>query len=701
MKRLGISILAFLLSGGVAWAVNETSIDMVQLLRKRVGDISTAFALSGCTPAASGLSLAAFACEGNVMDNGFSIPVVQASAGVGPFTGGDGTYWVALGKNTTSPVTGWTRQAGTHYLWRLDATEPATVGGLLVFARVTVASNVVTAIVPLASRTSTPISADIGTPASAYGVVCDGVTPTATALQRVFNTVPVGARVLLPQGTCVLEASLTITQSLTVVGAGMQQTYLSQTVLNAPVLTISALDVHLSGVTLRHVGLPVSGGDGLIVRGPGGAGIQAVTLTDLRADYNWRGFVLGCVAYSQAAHVWANNNESHGFEFLYESACGTSQWDILHAISQLNKGVGFTGVNTLATVGIGPWLTQTVSFGNNAGGYVFQGTAGHGLYDLRLQGVLSSADNVTGILLETYGMGHLVTSPWIELTGVLAGFPIGADLATSVASNTGHCLEAPVNNMPGLTIVGGLYWNCAWSGVALDAPYSSLVGGMSIGNGRALHASLAYRAGVHIGGSGVLVSGHTFGYDAATLHYLHLEHALTDVAIGQNTYMPGLALTDILSFAEATLSQHLPSMVAGLTVHTNTLGAPWLRLYDALNGATPAKHLRAASGNFEVLNAGATAVLQTLSDAGTPGWPARRGQLTIADANTTGTVTLSPTEPDASYFVQLTASAAGGGPAAGALTVGGVNKATGSFVVTLTDAPGAGKSVVYDWFLHR
>jgi hypothetical protein len=79
----------------------------------------------------------------------------------------------------------------------------------------------------------------------------------------------------------------------------------------------------------------------------------------------------------------------------------------------------------------------------------------------------------------------------------------------------------------------------------------------------------------------------------------------------------------------------------------------------------------------------------------------RRGQVTIADTATTATVTLTPAEADNAYFVQLTATSAVATPATGAYTITGIQKLAGSFVLAVTAAPGAGKSVTYDWLLYR
>ncbi len=389
--------------------------------------------------------------------------------------------------------------------------------------------------------------------ASGYGVTCDGVTQTAAALQTALNTMPVGATLLLPHGICVLNATLTITRSLSMRGAGMNLTTLQQSVANLPVLTVTATNIRLEGFTATHSGTPVAGGDGVVIHQD--AGLDAISLQHIAAHRNWRGFVLGCIAYGSGENLQANNNNNNGFEFIYPAACGVVQWDIGHSIAQLNKGAGFTGLNTARADAIGPWLTETVSFANNQGGYVFQSTAGHALYDVRLKSVLSSSDNVAGIYLNTYGAAHLISDPWVEYVGELGGFPLGTDGTPSVASHTGHCLGLSANNQPGIAITGGLYWNCAWSGVALDAPYSSLTGGTSMGNGLALNPALSTRAGVHIAGTGVSVTGHTFVNlnPPTTLHYIHLEGPLERLAIGSNTYMAGLPEEAFIDATEATL----------------------------------------------------------------------------------------------------------------------------------------------------
>ena len=98
-------------------------------------------------PVPPSLTLAAFVTAGYVKD-GPTLVYVAQEAHTLTITGGDGTYWVALGQDTWTTVASWTRTAGTHYLWRLSATRPPDVDGLLVFVQVTVSGGNITAVTP-------------------------------------------------------------------------------------------------------------------------------------------------------------------------------------------------------------------------------------------------------------------------------------------------------------------------------------------------------------------------------------------------------------------------------------------------------------------------------------------------------------------------------------------------------------------------
>jgi hypothetical protein len=540
-----------------------------------------------------------------------------------------------------------------------------------------------------------------GDDAARYGIVCDGVTDTTTAIQNALDTVPVGTRIKLPSGRCMTSASLTISRTVEMEGAGMWATELRQTNAALPVLVVgTANNVQLHGFTLAHHVTPVAGGDGLLFQNTGGVG--SAKLTDLMAIANWRGMALGCVAYAWADHLNATANNSHGIEFVYTDPPCPVQWEISHSISQANRGAGWFGHNTATSNGIGPFLNDVGSFGNAFGGYVFQGSAGHPINDVYLHSVWSSQDDRAGIFLDTFGAGHQLTNPWIELTGAGA-LNLGWPPTLTTSTHTGHCVAITQSQLAGaVAIVGGTYWNCSWSGVALYAPYSSLVGGSSYGNGQSLDADLAKRAGVAIGASGVQVSGHSFTLPGTTtLHYIHLAGVINDLVIGTNAYDPGLSVANFVSNEASMPGARAPTMVAGLAVGSNTAASAGLALYDASNGANPLKLLRVSLGYLQILNAAGSAAIHNLSDAGTPAWPARKGQAIVTDTNTFVHVALTPVEPDAAYNVQVTPVSSAGVPPLAAYTIVGVNKDVAGFDIVLGSQPGAGRSVTFDWFVHR
>ena len=121
--------------------------DSASEIQALFGDLLPAVILSTTWPAVpvASLTFAAFATHGYVRDGSQLVYVHQPAAPV-TLTGADGTYWLGLHRNTSAAVSLWTRQPGTHYLWRGSATPPADPSGGLILAKVTVASGVITAV---------------------------------------------------------------------------------------------------------------------------------------------------------------------------------------------------------------------------------------------------------------------------------------------------------------------------------------------------------------------------------------------------------------------------------------------------------------------------------------------------------------------------------------------------------------------------
>jgi len=157
--------LGFLLAWVPAWAGNTHSRPDTQgELQSWWGDLTTPTILpQHCAPVvpSSSLTLAAFACQGYVRGSaGDLVYATQTAHTLGPLTGGDGTYWLALHRDVSTVVANWTRQPGTQYLWRQSTLAVADPGDALQFAQVTVSGGVITTVTRL--NTGSSVSRALG-----------------------------------------------------------------------------------------------------------------------------------------------------------------------------------------------------------------------------------------------------------------------------------------------------------------------------------------------------------------------------------------------------------------------------------------------------------------------------------------------------------------------------------------------------------
>ena len=121
--------------------------DSASELQALLFDLCPACLVSTTPPVApvSSLTIAAFATKGYVRDGANLVYVDQAAAPV-TLSGADGVYWLALHRNTSAAVALWTRQPGTHYLWRSNPTAPPAPAGGFVFAFLTIVGSIITAV---------------------------------------------------------------------------------------------------------------------------------------------------------------------------------------------------------------------------------------------------------------------------------------------------------------------------------------------------------------------------------------------------------------------------------------------------------------------------------------------------------------------------------------------------------------------------
>lgn len=129
--------------------------DMAKELQATTRDLLPACIVSTTfptVPVPPSLTLAAFATAGYVRD-GVDLVYCDQPAHTVVLTGGDGNYWVALAQDSFTTYASWNRTAGTQYLWRLSATRPPDVDGLLVMSAVTVSGGNISAVSPASGVT--------------------------------------------------------------------------------------------------------------------------------------------------------------------------------------------------------------------------------------------------------------------------------------------------------------------------------------------------------------------------------------------------------------------------------------------------------------------------------------------------------------------------------------------------------------------
>jgi hypothetical protein len=149
--------------------------------------IDRSYVIQDClsTIPSSSLTLPAFQCLAKIKYGNKSFEVRQDSAAVGPITVTTGVYWIAMHWNTTATVAGWTRQAGTKYLWRAQTDAPDIPDGMVLLMRVVTDSSVIALVGDI--RPDTPNEGPVNARSRMFGVVRDCVANDTVALQKVFN----------------------------------------------------------------------------------------------------------------------------------------------------------------------------------------------------------------------------------------------------------------------------------------------------------------------------------------------------------------------------------------------------------------------------------------------------------------------------------------------------------------------------------
>jgi len=187
------------------------------------GNLTSPYIASGCLPTvpSSSLTLTAFACSGYVEDStGAFVYVTQAAATL-TLANTNGVHWLAISQDTSSAVASWSRRAGSHYLFRQTTNKPANPPGGVVFAKVTVAGSVITAVQDYRLPASYARAGIYDITDPLYGAIGDGTTDAASALETALNAPPAGGIVFVPGGIFSLSRNVFVTRSnITVQGLG-------------------------------------------------------------------------------------------------------------------------------------------------------------------------------------------------------------------------------------------------------------------------------------------------------------------------------------------------------------------------------------------------------------------------------------------------------------------------------------------------
>lgn len=187
------------------------------------GDALKPYISDGALPTvpASSRTLAAFATAGYVRGSDGELVYVTQPAISLTLANTNGVHWLAIHESTSAAVSSWTRRAGSHYIFRQVTSQPANPTGGLVFAKVTIAAGIITAVddyrIPLSLAQS-----EVYDPLDPlYGAAGDGITDDTIPVQAAVTAAANNGRgIVLLQNAFLTTASLTSFHTVRKVGPG-------------------------------------------------------------------------------------------------------------------------------------------------------------------------------------------------------------------------------------------------------------------------------------------------------------------------------------------------------------------------------------------------------------------------------------------------------------------------------------------------
>jgi hypothetical protein len=354
-------------------------------------------------------------------------------------------------------------QAGATLRRELANTSSTSLGDALIGMKRTLTSAIATTLHAWYEGTIVNLVTD-------FGVVLDGVTNNAVALQNAFSS---GAKhFYLPVGQCNMGSVINITSAVTICGAGWGTSGTTGSIFAATSATQDMFNVTSTGsVTFRDVELSstVPKTAGIAIKVDPGAAAQTnwVKIENVRFQFQFQSIDFVRAAYFHIAHVSCENNSANGTQIKVRNTTTPDSGDSTIFDLTIAGGTGVTGLRYESGGGLRVMCSKFLAIAVGID-YTGSASAGTGIFSVDST---CSFDQITGqsISLTTADATGQLTD--IIIDGIFTGNPsnyhvyvapvVGASLGRGVIR--GRYLRT--DGGTSIQLVGGGNWTVIPDGI--------------------------------------------------------------------------------------------------------------------------------------------------------------------------------------------------------------------------------------------
>lgn len=242
-------------------------------------------------------------------------------------------------------------------------------------------------------------------------------------------------------------------------------------------------------------------------------------ISDVQATRHYHGIGLGPTDHSIIEDVICEKNIGAGIRMTNTASNGAVQWNPKHVLVQKNgqQGILFQAVSGPTAVALGTFFWVD-TYANSGAGIAIVGTPTTPVNGFRLLGGFIGEDGASEVFLDTYGVGHIINSCFIELPGSVPTGPNVGTASATAASKVGSGIEISVNNTD-VSVNGTRITGCSFDGI-VSACASLSVNGCSIrNNGVSLQAGR--QNGIYITAGRAVVNGGMIGNVGGSVSQLY------------------------------------------------------------------------------------------------------------------------------------------------------------------------------------